>query len=604
MRNKNRRSGVAMIMVLVMIVIFAALILAVVISSSAAIRRAHYYKDKAVALQIAQAGLQEVLYWMNHKGYYYHNYPCTNPFTYTYDPAYKYFQGSDWTGSDTWTTTEPSNYNPTNILQGRCVVTFTDNNNENEDEIISTGYYRGRSASISVKLRGSNGEGNNGIHPWVPSHNSTYRWLTDWDGVNMTTGVATWGIPEAFNKHTIYAREVEVGSSPNPKITGNIFTYNTINLISTAAGQYTVTKVATAEVPAYFDYLTKPETEIYRNDIPTTPSINVYFIHPAGYTPNKVYAYRNDDGTYDDTVLGDHDSGVTGITYNGTDYTFTDTQIEYPFSVIGESTTRNAGAIFAGIGNNHVSKYVRIAGNMTISANITTATDKQSAFEIGGTCTVNASVTITGDLVVKKAATITIGNNVTINGALIADEINGNVTCNGLSIDATASQYKAGVFVNTTGDINIPVNSFTIGNNQNAGIVAYSSGGNVNVTANADMNNTYFQGKATIVAYASSDSKTSKVTINSEKKIKGLIYSRTGTTSLEGILLRASSTAPQIVGAIVTNGKVRFESNCNDQVSYDSAIYNDIQNHSNIYPNFKGGRRRYVPVPGSWRIIW
>ncbi|MCM8821068.1 MAG: hypothetical protein NC932_03870, partial [Candidatus Omnitrophica bacterium] len=78
MKNKGRRDGVAMIMVLVMIIIFAALILAVVISSTTAIRRAHFYKDKTIALQVAQAGIQEVLYRMNYSRYDTGQYPAFN----------------------------------------------------------------------------------------------------------------------------------------------------------------------------------------------------------------------------------------------------------------------------------------------------------------------------------------------------------------------------------------------------------------------------------------------------------------------------------------------------------------------------------------------
>lgn len=601
-----------MIMVLAMLVIFAALIVAVVISSTTAIRRAHFYKDKNIALQIAIAGIQDTLYWMNYKGYPYHHYPCTeisaSPPYYFYNPAYQYFQGSDYTGSDTWTNVAPTNYNPSSIPQGRCVVTFTDSNSENEDTITATGYYKGRSATVSVKLRGSNGEGNSSIY--------NQRFLDDWywDGANWIRGVATWGIPEAFNKHTIYAKEVEcaTGTGNKPEIKGNIFTYNTINLAFAATSQYTVTKIS--DYASYFDNFTKPETEIYRQGIPSgTVTPTVYFIHPVGYPDDKVYAYANDDTTYDDTVLGHPNGVVSGITYNsGTNsYTFNDTQINYSFSVLGEGNNGNASFSH---NNLRITQPFKVAGNLTIENNnltinypvevggdlqinqpITTGTN--SIFKVNGSVTVNN--TINGDFVVQGANFVSFsGGGGTINGALIADDIkSGGVNSSALSVNASSSQYKAGVFIGTQGGITLTVNGLVIGNNQSAGIVAFSSGGNVNITTNTNIDCT---GKLAIVAYALTGN--SKVTLSQNNTIKGLIYSGAGTLSTEEILVKASTSAPEIKGALITNGKVRFEATNNVKVSYDSDVYKDVTNYPQVYPNFKGGRRRYVVVPGSFQI--
>lgn len=612
MENKKGQDGVAMIMVLAMLVIFSALIIAVVLSSTTAIRRAHFYKDKNIALQVAIAGIQDTLYWMNYKGYFSHNYPCTLLPSCTYDPNYKYFQGSDHTGQDTWTNTEPLNYNPSLIPQGRCVVTFTDSDQPNQDTITATGYYKGRSATVSLKLRGNSGEGNNGN----PSHNSAYRFLADWswDGSQYINGVATWGIPEAFNKHTIYAKEVEVntGVGNRPEIKGNIFTYNTVNLISSATNQYTVTKVQDAGVyfgDSFYSF-TKPETEIYRQGIPTgTVSPELYFIHPPGYPNDRVYAYANADTTYDDTVLGHPNGVVTGISYSSAlnQYTFSNTQINYSFSVLGEGN--NGNAVFND-SNLQITKEFKIAGNLTIGNNNLTinypvevggalsinqpiTTQSNSIFDVSGSVSINN--TINGDFVVKNATSVSIGG--TINGALIADKINGSVSASSLSVNASGSSYKAGVFINTTGGISLTVNSLTIGNNKNAGIVAYSSsGGNVSVTTNTNID---CKGKLSIIAYSNTGN--SKVTLGANNTIKGLVYSRAGTLSSEEILVKASNSAPEIIGALVTNGKVRFEANNNVKVSYDSDVYTDAQN-PDIYPNFIGGRRRYIPVPGSWQI--
>ncbi|MCX8083170.1 MAG: hypothetical protein N3D17_07280, partial [bacterium] len=581
MKDKKKREGVAMIMVLAMLVIFAALIVAVVISSTTAIRRAHFYKDKNTALQIALAGIQDTLYWMNYKGYSYHNYPCTQLPSCAYNPDYKYFQGSDYTGSDTWTNMEPLNYNPSFIPQGRCVVTFTDSNQTNEDIITATGYYKGRDATVSVKLRGNSGDGN------ASHNNNTGRFLSDWDGYGLITGVATWGIPEAFNKHTIYAREVEcaTGTGNKPQITGNIFTYNTINLNFAATSQYTLTKIPSIEVPSYFDNFTKPDTEIFRQGLPSgTVTPAVYFIHPVGYPVDKVYAYANDDTTYNDTVLGHPNGVVNGISYSSAanEYTFTNTRIDYSFSVLGEGGNGNArfnhsnliitqpfrivGNLTIDNNNLTINYRVEVGGNLQINQPITTDTNKQSIFYVTGGVTL--SNTVTGDFVVRRASSVNIGG--TINGALILDEIQGNVNTNApsyISVNASSSNYKSGVFINTKGNIGsisapvspLQVNSLTIGSNQQAGIVAYSSEGNVYIFVSPNRN-IFCEKRIAIAAY--SEKGTSQIDLGPDIgniNVKGLIYNRglPGTPSI--INIAGSNTTPEIKGALVTNGKVYFK---------------------------------------------
>ena len=64
----QEKKGVAMIVVLVMIIVFSSLILAVILSSTAAIKRAGQYRDKAIALHVAEAGMQDFFYWINYRG--------------------------------------------------------------------------------------------------------------------------------------------------------------------------------------------------------------------------------------------------------------------------------------------------------------------------------------------------------------------------------------------------------------------------------------------------------------------------------------------------------------------------------------------------------
>lgn len=608
-RRKKSSEGLAMIMVLVMVVIFAALILAVVISSTTAIRRAHFYRDKTTALQIASAGVQDALYWMNYTGYPLHQYPCTYPPLHAqagdYSADYKYFQGSDYAGTDTWTNTEPTasnnynGYNPTNIQKGGCKVEFADSTTENEDLITSTGYYNGRTASISLKIRGSNGQGN--INHDVPG--TIDRYLQD-VGTYGQYGIATWGTPEAFNKHAIYAKEVQAATGIFPTINGNIFTTSAINLIASAASQYTVTPVT--DTPAYNFHLssfTKPDTEIYRASIPAIPATFA------------AYFFAREDG---DVCITTDDIGndsilypVPGVTYDsGIDtFTFGNISITYSFFVKG-NYAGTANALFNDI-NLQITQHFRIGGDLTINNNlltinypvqvggdlnitgpITTDTGLQSVFLVGGDVNLNSPVT--NDFVVRGANSVNIAASIA--GALVADEIKtGGVNINPLSIDATSSQYKAGIFINSTGSIDIPAagSGLNIDANQNAGIVAYSSEGNVTITVNGNMN---FPGKATIAAYSTAGD--SIVTIGSN--VGGLIYSRRGSGATQHTVIVNPGTST-INGTIATNDRVVF--NQATTVQYDSSTYNDPAN-TMVYGNFKGGRRRYLPVPGSWEVTW
>jgi Tfp pilus assembly protein PilX len=645
-RTKRDSDGMAMIMVLVMIIIFASLILAVVISSSTAIRRAHYYKDKSTALQVAEAGLQDALYWMNYKGYDSGNcYPCTNLTTGTYDYNLylKYFRGSDYpplsdpTATDTWTATEPTpgndylGYNPTGIQGARCVVEFSDEDETdtaNLDTIKSTGHYKGRTATVSVRIRGQNGEGNP-EHIGRALNNFYYDGSWPWP-----PRFATWGIPEAFNKHVIYARKV---SGTANKIVGNIFAGNTIDLVSTTANLYTVTIAK----PSYFDNFTIADTEIYREDIPDIsppppppPPYEVYFLKAEGVYSDLVFGFKNDATGYDTCINWDYTTGLPeyldtslpsssplGIGYNGNDYTFGDTQIDYSFFVKGNGT---AGATFNNANlaitktfevtgtltmtsdNITVSYPVKVGGSLTISDAITT--DTEPVFIVGGSVTLNNNVT--GDFVVvgnPTTTSISIGSGVTIAGALIADKIN-TFTSTNSSIDATNSKYKAGLYVNATGNISFTLPStstFEIGDNQDAGIVLYSEGGDITAEIQKDLVETdgFVSGKSAIVSYSNANISTCPITINNNVDINGLIYSHNDNTSNTNAVevVYINNTIGSLKGAIVTNGKVTFNNAVT--LEYDSDLYKDPANYQ-IYPNFKGGRRRYLPVPGSLEIEW
>ena len=189
---KNNNKGVAMIVAVVMALVFFMLVLTVSVLSTSAYKRSHFYKDRAIALNLAEAGLADALYRMNYKDYGAgagHLYPwgdgaADNPDTVN-DPF--------GTGS------------------GSYIIELTDAG-ANADILKATGIYKGRRRTIQVKIRGDNAIG---------------------DDLNKVDN----GIAEAFNKHVIYAGVV---SGTGTAITGNIARMTIANIAS-ATGNYTVT---------------------------------------------------------------------------------------------------------------------------------------------------------------------------------------------------------------------------------------------------------------------------------------------------------------------------------------------------------------------------
>lgn len=556
MIKKEANKGVAMIVVLAMLVIFAALIVAVVLSSTAAIRRAHFYQDRAVAVQIAQAGIQDALYWLNDKGYPNCNYPCTNldnasPDYWHYDETYKYFQGLE-AGLNTWTHTETS-YNPSDISGGSCIVEFEDNADSDQDTITATAEYKGRRAIVSVNLRGDNGRGND-------YHNDHSRFLTDWDGYQAD--IATWGVPEAFNKHTIYAKKVTLSNPGTITITGNIA------------------------------YEQPPEPDDFDESTNTNASIDIPRFSPPSiltipYTPPPY------DRTYDDTgfVDGIHVSGLNdGVYWDGSQYHFgvaDDGSTPELFKAAGESILVDADVVIPNNGSSvTIDGYFKTTGNLTINQGITTDTDGQHCFDVDGALTIAPGVAIDGDLVARKALTLNQNN---INGAVCSTE---NITISGGEIGVSAYGGEAAVYLyNETGNGTISINgspTITIGENQFAGILAYVPNGTGSITINSPLTFNYATSSGNPEQFAIvNNSNTASVNINSD--INGSIYS-SGNITL-------NNTSKTITGMLVAGETVAVGNN--STIEYDPYI-----KRSKIYRGFQGGRRRYIPVPRSWKIKW
>jgi len=586
MRNKeNGKSGVAMIVVLVMIVIFSSLILAVVLSSTTAIRRAHFYKDKLVATEIAEAGIQDALYWMNYKGHYNHRYPCTDPTTGDCNINYKYFRGSNWDGvaTETWTSSSAPknlNYNPSKIEGGICVVEFEDENESaipNLDTIISTGYYKGRSAEISVRIRGKSGNGNS-------EHDVTAindRWLCDWgwDGSDWKYGVATWGIPEALNKHVIYAKNV---SGTANKIKGNIFTVNnTLSATDTSESTITIT------YSNHFDDFVIPDTSNW--ELPDFSGPDCTY-SDTGYVYDSVYPSGTDVNSISDGVYWETGPSFTYYFGKANDGSTPETYITTG------SVEVDANAILADGSPTIIQNYFKVDGELTISDDITTETQQQSAFETtSGAITITSGIEINGNLVIKGQA-ISL-DSITINGCIACD--NGITLNNSITIDSTNSLYPSAILIyNSSGDATLTIGSspaITLGDEQDAAIIVYSDevGEQANVVINDDLNTITNLGfKPCIIDFSTTDTALVNIGATSNVQIKGLIYSYGGGGVKTGKVIFDGATS-SLDGSIVANGPVEIK---NGTITYDSTPFQEV------YKGFVGGRRVYLPVVGSWKF--
>ncbi len=636
--KKKGSDGLAIIMVLVMVIIFSSLILAVIISSTTAIRRAHHYSDKATALEIAEAGIQDVLYWMNYKGYHTENYPqSSNPF----------FCGSetgDWKNDKL-----AAIFNPTNIPGAKCSVRMELTGDINSDTIISTGSYRGRSATISVALKGANTEGEKLKH-----------YLQ--------------GISEALNKKTVYSDIVNLYTpiSPGINIKGNI----TTSTPKPSPFPSSWTQATWTETDTIPDDIVRFETEVCHFTTPNpaldpdtdadTDTYNnvgnlVNATYPLGYPVNNL-----DNGVY----------------WDGTQYLFGRTKDGLnpeDFSSAGKNIIVEASAeVPPNAGNIIINGYFKSTEDISINKSITTATNG-SVFHVGPgkSFTIAAGHTITGSLAVRGAdlnlngntitetaictndinisgtsqtqithdmvsqgkitidgpiainngdivangditisdpttvldgnllshGSITVGANLIINGCIVASgefppknhEI--RFTGGAHTINATGSLYDAAIIVHpfnsggVTGNINIsrPV-TITIGENQKAAILVCAVNGTVNIS-NPSIEITFAKDPPDQFAIVNFSGASSNVNINANNFfLRGSIYSYKNIT--------LNDNTQTITGILIAGGALAIGNS--STIIYEPGAYRN----SWEYKGFVGGRRRYVPVPGSWEVKW
>jgi len=635
--ERIKKKGVALIAVIVTIVLFTSLILAVVLAATMSIRRANYYKDKLIALEIAENGLQKILYNMNYVAYDYGYYP---------------FGWSDQSNIQKETEIDSG--------IGKVTIKIDPDNVGADTKILAIGSYRGRIAKISCEIR-SDSEIKLG------------------DKLNDGATSETQAIPEAFNKHVIYASQV---SGIGTTVKGNI-TY--ANTSSTPPGQVTFTQTNNFSIPILKNYTPKDADFTPPTD-PTPGSWNKRFkdddgsgasyTGAAGYEPylpaGVSYSGNGTDETYtiDAATIGNEKWIFERAASNSLTVKITGTSSMGSDGVVksGDTTTDTAADIvldFSGTNNPNIQGKLIAKRNITING----GTGSKNPVGTSGTTTLfarNISIDYTGgtgpvingdigwsggmnQISLKSGANkIQINGNVyaayrimfennsntidgiKINGDVIAGMIFFTNTNSGynfahslnakgtiqsdaganfkLDIDSSSSSKKAGIVLYSPSDgtlslvtQNTDTINIKIGDNQVAGILIYFD----NVTQGGTGKNTYLNLRGTI----NFNSPPNRVFLINHSEIGdiNIIPSNPVASPLTGSIYSAFykdtnqtiNFNGNVKGSIITNGTVNLNGG---SLIYDPAPYKDST--GSVFRGFVGGRRKYLPVPGSWRIEW
>ncbi|HPO52721.1 MAG TPA: hypothetical protein PK165_07825, partial [bacterium] len=462
------------------------------------------------------------------------------------------------------------------------------------DTIISTGKFRGRTAKISVNIRTLSNEITNLKKPLADN--------TNWD---------TKGIPEAFNKHVIYANEVLLAET-GITVKGNI----SVSADSTKPTPWpsTWTEATWTETNISLPLPSIPVLPF--EDVPTDTEISPDWIEFKAINGHP--GYTTDGTTWDTNTL------PTGVRYESdttTDTFIFDINYGYNPSNLGnrkiyvkKSDTPpvlSGGACFIGA---KVVNPVLADGSITFKGDITLEEDAIFEADVDGdgtgTLVIHPGTTFSGsDLIVYDywpPGSFTINQaNITINGALVTNcSLTIGTNASNLTIDATNSNKNAAIIIYTGSTATFTLNStptITLGDNQayafllstttNPLNVNIGTAGNVNFDTNPITN---LDGKATVVAYSTGSSSTVSIGSGSNyAKIKGLIYSY----GASGGNMSVNNSNTTISGCLVTNGTATL---IGGTITYDKT--NFASNRANIYSGFIGGRRIYLPF--NWKLVW
>jgi len=642
--ERIKKKGVALIAVIVTIVLFTSLILAVVLAATMSIRRANYYKDKLIALEIAETGLQKVLNNMNYVAYDYGYYP---------------FGWSDQSNIQKET--------EINLGIGKLTIKIDPDNVGADTKILAIGSYRGRIAKISCEIR-SDSEIKLG------------------DKLNDSATSETQAIPEAFNKHVIYASSV---SETSTTVKGNITYANTSSIppgqevTFTQTNNFSIPILSSSYKPKDADFqppsaISISPTRRFKDADGSPPyagvssyetSYETSLLSGVSYTVDttnkkEIYTISNPS-----TPISEDWQFEQNDTLKGSEYTLevriTQTTNLSAGNKIKSGASGDTADIvldFSGTNNPNIQGKLIAKRNMTING----GTGSKNPVGTSGTTTlfarnisidytggsgpvINGDIRSGGDIVLRSGT-----NKIQINGNVYADntvsfdtnsntidgiKINGDViagmifftnTNSGynfahslnamatiqsnaganfkLDIDSSSSNKKAGIvlYSPSNGTLylvtqNTDTINIKIGDNQVAGILIYFD----NVTQGGTGKNTYLNLRGTI----NFNSPPNRVFLINHSEIGdiNIIPSNPVASPLTGSIYSAFykdtnqtiNFNGNVKGSIITNGTVNLNGG---SLIYDPAPYKDST--ASVYRGFVGGRRKYLPVPGSWRIEW
>lgn len=612
--------GVALIVVLVFTFVFSAIILAIVLTSTTSYRRASFYHDKLVAQQLAETGIQDALNKLN---YIYHD---THYYGFINTGVCK--TNNDYSGEPNvpYTLFASSLNIPNSLANDGVKVSLTINSdNTTLDKLVAVGSYRGRSVTIQTNIRT--------ISNYFAGPAGNLSWP-----LNDTTNQDTKGIPEAFNKHVIYASTVNGNTTIE---TGNV---------CYSSGTYT---------PAAGSDATSTQTGIVPPGLPM-PVLSFVPPDPNGLMPDpsswdKMFKANASNQPYAGT--SPYQVGLpVGVTYSGnslTDETYTinsapigsekwlfvqKATTTLTVKINGSATMNSNGMVESGtsgntaylsldfsLGNNpNILGQLKAQKDITLTSGSGTnpiGTVGQTTLWAGGQITISSASsypTINGDIVGISGSGISFPtsgtNTININGAIVsATNVTFplvtvlNLTLNLNKIPADSMPAAILIYPGTLTVNGTPTIVLSPTTNQKSAIIAYSSGVSpvgvsIGATGSVDFVNNPIQNlgnKATIISY--SQNGVSNVTLGSSTtyaKINGLIYSYGGSGGNNGNITLGTNSGTIITGSLVANGTVNLGGG---SITYDSSLYKNTTNPS-IYSGFTGGRRVYVPT--SWSVQW
>ncbi len=539
---KLNNKGVALIAAVATVVIFLMLVLAITITSVATAKKSRDHHDRLMALYLAEAGINDAFYRMNYQHYGDDDgfYPNPNP-----NNDNEAYLDPDTTLANAWTSNTALN-NPFNLPQGNGyqVQFLLIPGSPDIHRLRSTGIYNGKRRVITVDIRGSNTSG----HPLEDSNQ---------------------GISEAFNKHVIYAHQVDYSSA---KVYGNIVFVNgypgSWPPLNPTTNPYTTTKV---------EEVSLPQITYEQSSMPTPPIVY----------------------TYDDGSESSPPGGPTADYDKEKDtYTFSTGNISLP-------TLVNGNVILTG------------------TAQVDTFLEAEKDITVNSTSVrINAPLKAGNRLIIENIDSnsnlgwLEAGREIHLHGGRFTGPIisGGSITLDGpgtYDINLSSQTSEAAICGGGTITINAPLTNFILGPSQKVAILAYSTADDVTIEIKGDLKPTYNDAsaegaQAAIVAKGNSATITigsgpsSNVNID-DAAVPGrsrLIYAHSSNSN-GGITL--DNGTGTVYGTLVTNGTVTLSSGT---LRYDASLFLKPPNSAfnlDIYRGFSGGRRVYLPVPGSWR---